>query len=163
VDDAIVCEMSYSWVDGAIFGRPDCGPLQFVTRNQSTRSDASKLDDFRRAFVHHSPSYFCFAALQGVAAAHRRPHVVGVRHDCQGAFEARYRKSFQRSYCEFWKAFSGVELDAQSFLIPVPLLTPPLSEIRAKHRKRALERRQLWSAISSSARAATLRHKVPRL
>src|SRR5207244_2848763 len=134
--------------------------LPFITKNHSVRHNHPRLNRFRKDFPHNSPSYFCFAALHGIASAHGNTHIAGIKHDCQIAFERDKIASFSKSYSEFWRSFGGVEVNGQAYLMPVPMSTRPLSEVKSKHRKRAIERRRHWSEIADSASAMTLRRKV---
>lgn len=155
--DLCLCEMSFVWLDGSMLGT-DAGILPFITRNQSIHHQSQTLARFRAAFPQNSPSYFCLAALHGIAAAHGRRRIAGIGHDCQIAYEDRYAQGFRNSYTEFWKAFGGVELGSHAFLMTVPLEHPPLAEVKAKHRKRAHERRRHWADITHSAITVMARH-----
>ena len=150
-------EMSFVWMDGSVFGSGP-GILPFITRNQSIHHTSTELSRFREAFPQNSPAYFCLAAMHGIALAHGRQQIAGIRHDCQIAFDLQYQQGFLSSYTEFWKAFGGAELDGHAYLMPVPLASPPLSEIKTKHRKRARARRQHWAEIATSAAEATTPH-----
>jgi uncharacterized protein VirK/YbjX len=159
-DDQCLNEMSFVWVDGAVLGAAS-GILPFVTRNQSVRYDSAALKRFRDAFPQNSPSYFCLAAMQGIALAHGRSRLAGIRHEYQIAYTEDNDSSFRRSYTELWKTFGGIELE-QVYMIPVPLATPPLLQVKAKHRRRALERRRRWAEVEDSAAEATCLRRVVR-
>jgi hypothetical protein len=148
--DVCVSEMSYAWVNSSIFGMPE-NIVPFITRNQSLRCDASPLQQFRRDFPQNSPSYFCLAAVHGVAAAHGKSQIVGIKDDCQIAFDVRHAGGFRSSYNDFWHSFGGVELDGQAYLMALPLVTPSLAEVKANHRQRAIARRRHWSEITEGA------------
>ena len=157
-DDIRLSEMSFVWVDGTLLGAP-AGILPLITKNQSVKFDAAALHRFREAFPQNSPSYFCFAAMHGIATAHGHRRIAGIKHDCQIAFDDRFAQSFRNSYTDFWKSFGGTESNGQAYLMPVPLTPPPLSEVKAKHRKRALARRRQWTDIAESAAETTSRHR----
>ena len=152
-----LCAMSFSWVDASVFGAHG-GPIPFVTRNQSAHSDTPALAGFRRDFPQNSPPYFCLAAIHGLAAAHGRTRIAAIKHDSQIAFAEPYEKSFRHSYSDFWRSFGASELDHQALSVPVPLALPDLSTVKAKHRKRAQERRRHWAAVSRSAFDTVSRH-----
>lgn len=156
-DGHCISEMSFAWVPGKLLG-VERDVVPFITRNQSARHDTAPVMRFREDFPQNSPSYFCLAAMHGIAEANGKPHIAGIRHECQIAFDERYASSFRSSYCEFWKSFGGVEQGRQAYLMPVPLVVPPLSTVKAKHRGRAVERRRHWAEISSSAAATTARY-----
>lgn len=141
--------MSYSYVDASLFGAGS-GPLMFITRNQS---DPQRPEQqlFRQSFRHTTPQYFCLAAVFGVAQAHGMDRIAAVRHQAQIACTPDNEAILKNSYDEFWRAFHATELDAQSFALPVPMTLTPLSELRAKHRGRAMERRRAWADIGLSA------------
>ena len=148
-DGGVLSEMSYAWVQAKVLGLGG-ETLPFITRNQSLRRDSGALLRFRKDFPQNSPSYFCLAALHGIAQANGHGRIAAIRHDCQVAFDERYASGFRNSYCELWKSFDAAELGRVAHVMSVPLLPPPLSTIKAKHRKRAMDRRQHWSEIAQT-------------
>jgi len=160
-NDVWVHETSFAWVDAAIFADAGlAGTVPFITRNQCARFDAPALTAFREAFRHSSPQYFCLAALQAVAVINRLAHCVGIKHRSQIAFDAQYAKSFHSSYCEFWSNMGGTELPLHGHLMPVPPAIAPISDVKAKHRARARQRRMQWDEITDSAIAALMPHQL---
>jgi uncharacterized protein VirK/YbjX len=150
VDGACLCEMSYVWLDGSVVDAP-IGIFPLITRNQSAGPGSDSLRRFRSDFPQNSPPYFCLAAMHGIARAHGRQQIAGIRHDCQIAYEPRYSRSFRNSYTSFWKAFGGTEVGGHAYLMPVTPPTVPIGELRPKHRGRALNRRGHWSNVTSHA------------
>ena len=152
-------ETSFAWVDGRLFQTPKVsGQILFVTRNQSLASSAPGLSQFRQAFPQNSPSYFCLAAVHGVARAHGQSHIAGIRYDCQIAFDKQYEISFRRSYCEFWATFGGTPLPRLAMLMPVPARVPDIESLKPKHRSRAKARRTHWADISVGTAALLSGH-----
>jgi uncharacterized protein VirK/YbjX len=149
--------MSFSYVDSRIFGHVQ-GTLIFVTRSQAGR-DPTELATFRGAFKQNSPHYFCLAALSGMAEAHGMRRLAAVKFDAQPAFQPQYASSFLNSYSKLWESFGAVEADAQASFLAVPLEPTALSEIKGKHRARAIERRTEWASVSASA-AASIAHEL---
>lgn len=145
-----LCIMSFSYVDASVFGLASV-PMMFVTRNQSYPQKPEQ-QLFRQRFRHTTPQYFCLAAVFGMAQAHGMDRIAAVRHQAQIACTPDNEAILKNSYDEFWRAFQATELDAQSFALPVPMALTPLSEIRAKHRGRAMERRKAWADVGLSAR-----------
>jgi uncharacterized protein VirK/YbjX len=156
VNTKVVCEMSFAWVDAAIFGA-DCGVCAFITRNQSTKPDSPELVRFRQAFPHNSPQYCCLAAVHGISWANGKSHLFAIRHECQIAFDSRYAESFRNSYCEVWKSFGGVGVGSQAYLMSVPMTATPLADVKSKHRKRAHERRCLWAMVEATSKEVIAR------
>ncbi len=150
-DGARLCTMSFTYVDASLFGAGS-GPMMFVTRNQS---DPHRPEQqlFRQSFRHSMPPYFCLAAVFAIAQANGMDSIAAVRHQAQIACTPDNEAVLKNSYDEFWRAFRATELDAQSFVLPVPMMLTPLSEIKAKHRGRAVERRKAWSEVSLSTGA----------
>jgi uncharacterized protein VirK/YbjX len=149
--------LSFSWVSGAFAGA-DALILPFVARNQGHHAGAA--DAFERAFPHNSPSFFCFAALQGVAEALGMDQVVAVKSDWQCACDPREAQHFAKAYDGFWQTLGGVPMAGRGWRIALPLNLKPLDEMASRHRKRALTRREHWRAIGDSARRALRRHLV---
>jgi uncharacterized protein VirK/YbjX len=158
VDGARLSVMSFSYVDARIFGLPSA-PIIFITRNQSGREELQQ-GQFRAAFKHTTPPYFCLAAVIGIAASNGMGHVAAVHHDSHIACDHDNRASLENTYSGFWRAFHATPLDRKSWLLPVPMATVPLSEIKAKHRKRALVRREAWRQVAASASTATREHQA---
>ena len=153
VGEQRICVMSFSYVDAAIFGLPS-ESLLFVTRNQSDAgSDAKAL--FVGTFKQNYPSYFCLAAVSGIAMANGMTRVAAVKPRAQVAYEPQRAAGFEWSYGTFWNTFHAADLDAQAVLLPIPLELRPVPDIKSKHRQRARERRKHWAEVRDSAWAAT--------
>jgi len=153
-------ETSLAWIDASLFKDPAAsGALMFITRNQSVRHDHAALIAFRRDFPQNSPSYFCLAAVHGMAHVNGQTQLAGIQGECQIAYDTAFASSFRSSYCEFWKTFGGVELQQWALLMPVPVQVSPISALKAKHRARARARRQNWSDICDQAAASLAGHR----
>jgi uncharacterized protein VirK/YbjX len=166
VDGICLHRLSYSWIDGRTAG-VDIPTVAFVVRNQGRWIDAgAAFDAFERVFPHNSPSFFCFAALQGIAQAAGMDRLVAIRAVDHVAYDPDPEKHFDNAYDGFWKILGGAELPAgggasvQGYLIPLPFYVKPLSEMPSKHRKRAAQRREHWRLICESACATLQRHLV---
>lgn len=165
VDGQVLHRLSWTWVEGALFGL-DLPILPFVTRNDGLWRDAGgAFDAFERVFPNNSPSFFCFAALQGLAQALGIDRVAAVRADAHvapaGRQDAQRASAFENAYDGFWRILGGAEHDARSFLVPLPFYLKPLQDMPSKHRKRAAQRREHWRAIGDAARTSALRHRAP--
>ena len=154
VDGALLHRLSWTWVDGAVFGvEPPIVP--FVTRNQGRWNESgAAFEAFERVFPNNSPSFFCFAALQGMAQLLGIDRALAVRAHAHvahapNADEAQAR-AFENSYDGFWRILGGAEMDARSYLIPLPFYLKPLQDMPSKHRKRAAQRREYWRAIGEA-------------
>ena len=147
-DGARLCTMSFTYVDASLFGVRST-PMMFVTRNQSDPQRPEQ-QPFRQSFRHTTPHYLCLAAVFGIAESHGMDRIAAVQGHAQIACTPENQEALQNSYDEFWRAFRGTELDDQAFVLPVPMTLTPLSQIKAKHRGRAVERRRSWSDISTS-------------
>lgn len=157
-DGKVLHRLSFSWVDGAIAGLPP-GLVPFVARNQGRWLDSgAAFDAFENAFPNNSPSFFCFAAMQGVAQAVGMDQVAAVKCTAHIAYDPLDMKHFANAYDGFWKILGGVELPGDTWLISLPFYLKPLADMPSKHRKRAAQRREYWRAIGDSARATLQRH-----
>lgn len=157
---ACLHRLSFSWVDGAFAG-VDAPIVPFIARNQGHRLDAADaLTAFGRAFPHNSPSYFCFAALQGIAQALGLTQVAAVKSGWQSAWTPADARHFANAYDGFWETLGGVPMAGRCWRIALPLQLKPLMEIPSKHRKRAALRREHWQEIEGAARLALQRHLV---
>ena len=157
--------LSFSWVDGRFAGLDAPSAVcPFVARNQGRRASsansADAFDAFERAFPNNSPSFFCFAALQGIAQALGMDRVVAVKAACQCAGGSKHDGHFANAYDGFWKTLGGVSMTGRAWRIDLPFHLKPLEEMPSKHRKRAATRREHWRAIGESAGAALRRHLV---
>jgi uncharacterized protein VirK/YbjX len=155
--------LSFSWVDGTFAGVA-APMLPFIARNQGHRADdaAEAFAAFEQAFPQNSPSFFCFAALQGLAEALGMDRVAAVKAAWQCAYDARDGQRFANAYDAFWQTLGGVPLDGRTWQIGLPLQLKPLTEMTSRHRKRAMQRRAHWRAIADAARAAILPHLLPQ-
>ncbi|NNG22137.1 DUF535 family protein [Telluria aromaticivorans] len=160
-DGKYLHRLSYTWVDGQLAG-VDLPTVPFVTRNQGRWTDSgAAFEAFEEAFPNNSPSFFCFAAMQGVAQAVGIDRVVAIKCSSHIAYNPLDTKHFENAYDGFWKVLGGVEMPGRSFLVPLPFYLKPLAEMPSKHRKRAAQRRDYWRAIGDSTRSTMLRHMVP--
>ena len=155
--ETVLSEMSYAWVQAQVLGLAG-GTLAFITRNQSVRRDSEALLRFRKDFPQNSPSYFCLAALHGIAQANGQIRIAAIRHNCQVAFDERHASGFRNSYCELWKSFDAAELGYVAHVMAVPLALPPLATVKAKHRKRAADRRRHWAEIAQTVQQVLAPH-----
>jgi uncharacterized protein VirK/YbjX len=156
---ACLHRLSFSWVDGAFAG-VDSPIVPFIARNQGHRADvAEAFAAFEQAFPHNSPSFFCFAALQGIAQALGIGEVVAVKSAWQSAYTPAEARHFANAYDGFWETLGGVATNGPLWRIALPFRLKPLSEISPKHRKRAALRREYWQAIGEAARTTLLRHR----
>ncbi|WP_296952134.1 DUF535 family protein [uncultured Massilia sp.] len=155
--------LSFSWVDGRFAG-VDAPLLPFVARNQGHRAQAADLADafraFERAFPNNSPSFFCFAALQGIALALGMDQVVAVKSARQCAHDPAAVNHFANAYDGFWQVLGGVATDGRGWRVALPFHVKPLADMPSKHRKRAALRRAHWRAIGDEAGLALRRHLV---
>jgi uncharacterized protein VirK/YbjX len=160
-DGKCLHRLGFSWIEGSVAGVAS-PVVPFLARNQGRWTDS---DDafaaFEKAFPHNSPSFFCFAAMQGLAQAVNMPQVVGIKSACHVAFDPAAVKHFANAYDGFWKIVGGIELPGSGHLIALPFYVKPLAEMAGKHRKRAAGRRAYWREISESAHMimqGSLRH-----
>lgn len=154
----VLHRLSFSWVDGGIAGVPT--PLvPFIARNQGRWAESNDaFEAFERCFPNNSPSFFCFAAMQGVAQAVGMEQVVAVKCASHIAYDPDDVQHFANAYDGFWKILGGVELPGNAWLIALPFYLKPLADMPSKHRKRAAQRRDYWRAIGDGARATLQRH-----
>lgn len=157
-DNIVLHRLSFSWVDGAAFGWPG-RTLPFIARNQGrwTDSDAA-FAAFEAAFPNNAASYFCFAALQGVARALGVDLVLAVASHAHIAWSVNAAAQFVNAYDKFWAVLGGVTHDARCYRIALPLHLKPLAEMPSRHRKRAATRRANWNAIDTSTCDVILAH-----
>jgi uncharacterized protein VirK/YbjX len=150
--------LSFSWVEGAFAGI-DAPTVPFIARNQGHRADAGyAFAAFGQAFPHNSPSYFCFAALQGIAQALGFRQVAAIKASWQSAWTPADARHFANAYDGFWETLGGVPLSGPCWRIALPLQLKPLAEVPSRHRKRAALRREHWQAVRETARLALQRH-----
>jgi uncharacterized protein VirK/YbjX len=152
VDDKRVCRLSFAYVNGAEFRlRP--GSTMFITRNQTDRGPELQL--FRDSFKHNSPTYFCLAAVCGIAMANGMRAICMIKDEAQIAYAERYAESFRNSYSAFWEAFGAEEIAGLcAYRMTIPLGLSALSDV--KHKNRAVARRRNWLEVALSARQAML-------
>ncbi|MGO4478659.1 DUF535 family protein [Massilia sp. 2TAF26] len=158
-DGKCLHRLSFSWLEGHMVG-VDAPVVPFIARNQGRWVDAgAAFEAFERVFPNNSPSFFCFAAMQGVAQAVGIDQVVAIRSEDHIAYDPDPEKHFANAYDGFWKILGGEEMPGkQGYRIALPFYVKPLSEMPSKHRKRAAQRREHWRLICESARTTLQRH-----
>ncbi|WP_229467261.1 DUF535 family protein [Massilia sp. Mn16-1_5] len=163
-DGKVLHRLSYSWIDGAIAKAvaPGTAPaplVPFVARNQGRWTDSGEaFDAFETCFPNNSPSFFCFAAMQGLAQAVGMEQVLAVKCTSHIAYDPEEIKHFANAYDGFWRVLGGVELAGDAWQVNLPFYLKPLADMPSKHRKRAAQRREYWRAIGDSTRATLQRH-----
>lgn len=157
-DGKCLHRLSFSWMDGAMAGVQ--APLvPFIARNQGRWTDSGEaFEAFEEVFPNNSPSFFCFAAMQGVAQAVGMDQVVAIKCTAHIAYDPDEVKHFANAYDGFWKILGGVEMPGNTWLIALPFYLKPLADMPSKHRKRAAQRREHWRVIGESARGTLQRH-----
>lgn len=160
-DGKCLHRLSFSWIEGSLAGT-DGKVVPFIARNQGrwTDSDAA-FAAFEQAFPHNSPSFFCFAAMQGVAQAVGMTRLAAIKGSAHPAFGPASAKHFANAYDGFWKVLGGVELPGPGYLIALPFNLKPLSAMPSRHRRRAAIRREYWGEIGEAARG-TVERKLQR-
>jgi hypothetical protein len=138
----------------------DMPVVPFIARNEGRWVDSgAAFEAFERVFPNNSPSFFCFAAMQGIALALGMDKVVAIRSEAHIAYDPDPEKHFANAYDGFWKILGGEEMPGRDgYLIKLPFYVKPLSEMPSKHRKRAALRREHWRVIGDSARSVIQRH-----
>lgn len=156
-DGRCLHRLSFSWLDGRMVGL-DVPVVPFIARNQGRWADSgAAFDAFERVFPNNSPSFFCFAAMQGIALALGMDKVMAIRSDAHIAYAPDPDKHFANAYDGFWKILGGVEA-GNGYVIGLPFYVKPLADMPSKHRKRAAQRREHWRVIGDAARATLQRH-----
>ncbi|MDN4054514.1 DUF535 family protein [Massilia sp. YIM B02763] len=158
-DGKCLHRLSFSWLEGATFG-VDLPVVPFIARNQGRWTDSgAAFEAFERVFPNNSPSFFCFAAMQGIVQAVGIDRVVAIRSEAHIAYDPDPEKHFANAYDGFWQILGGTEMEGvPGYLIQLPFYVKPLSEMPSKHRKRAAQRREHWRLIGESARTVLQRH-----
>ncbi len=158
-DGKCLHRLSFSWLEGGMAG-VDMPAVPFIARNQGRWVDSgAAFDAFERVFPNNSPSFFCFAAMQGIAQSVGIDKVVAIGSQAHVAYDPDPEKHFANAYDGFWKILGGVEMSGgKSYLIDLPFYVKPLSDMPSKHRKRAAQRREHWRVIGESARSVLQRH-----
>ena len=89
-----------------------------------------------------SPAALLLAATEGVAAALKLGHIVGIGADVQvSAIEESRPEGLVHAYDEFWVASGGLRLDRNMYHLTVPLPEKPIKTVKRNHRSRALRKR----------------------
>lgn len=160
-DGRLLHRLSYAWVEGTNIGV--AAPLvPFVACNQGRWLDSgAAFDAFDACFPNNSPSFFCFAAMQGLARAVGIEQVLAVKCMAQIGYDPERIGEFANAYDGFWKVLGGVELPGDAWQVALPFYLKPLADMPSKHRKRAAQRRDNWRAIETSAQATLQRHVTP--
>jgi uncharacterized protein VirK/YbjX len=79
---------------------------------------------------------------------------VAVKSAWQSAYTPADAARFANAYDKFWENLGGVPMIGPLWRIALPYQPKALSDVSAKHRKRAAQRRAYWQGIGESARLA---------
>jgi uncharacterized protein VirK/YbjX len=157
VDGERLHSISFSWVTGNLAGGAPVGI--FIAANQGRwRKDHEYHDKFNAAFPQNAPNFFCYAALQGLAHAVGAPEMRAVSSRLQVCYVSEDIKHFDNAYESFWETVGGIAEPSGGYILPVPQPVKPLSEVPAKHRKRAANRRAMLNEISEGALRVVAAH-----
>jgi uncharacterized protein VirK/YbjX len=157
VDDERLHSVSFSWVTGELAGGAPVGI--FIAANQGRwRKDHEYHDKFNAAFPQNSPNFACYAALQGVAQAVGASEMRAVSSRRQVCHDPGEIRNFDNAYESFWETVGGRAEASGDYVLPVPQPMKPLSEVAAKHRKRAANRRATLTEINEGAARAVAAH-----
>jgi uncharacterized protein len=157
-DGAVLHRLSFSWIDGAAVG-VQAHVIPFIACNQGRWAESgAAFEAFERVFPNNSPSFFCFAGMQGVAQAVGIDQVAAIKCSAHIAYEPNEVKHFANAYDGFWRILGGVEMPGKAWLVALPFYLKPLVDMPSKHRKRAAQRREHWRAIGDAARSTLQRH-----
>ena len=143
--------LGFNWINGSLIGLPQ-QILPFIARNQGRSNHTEQaFNAFNLVFPNNSPGFFCFAAMQGVTLAVGLDTIAGVKTAFNVTFARRPLENFHNAYDSFWTALGGVNATDNAFRMRLPFYDKPITEIKAKYRKRAAHRRRLWSEISAAS------------
>jgi uncharacterized protein len=151
VDGVLLRRLSYSYVRRNSGGMSDEVAI-VIARNQANYGVSAA--QFQECFPQNSPTYFCLAALCGVASADGLTHVMAVADEAQVVYEPQYAAGFANSYSGLWRKLGGRELGPHAFEMSVPILPLPTDKVPCKHRARAKARRRNWADIRQQAQKA---------
>lgn len=160
IDSQRLHRISFSWVDGSLGGSAE-RMLPYIARNQGHGPEEEvAFARFNQAFPNNSPSYFCLAAMHGIAEALGVAELLAVASAWQVAARPEKGKHFANAYDGLWAAAGGMpSADGTAWRLPVPAPARPLHELPAKHRKRTAMRRAHWAAISAACRDTLRAHR----
>lgn len=154
VDGVRLHSMSFNWAPGILIGVSHTR-IPFIPCNQGRGkgSDAA-FAAFNAAFPNNSPSFFCFSAMQGLALGAGFDAIAGLKSEFNPYFLRKPVNTFQNSYDNFWTSLGGVDTSGKAYVVALPFYSKPITDIKAKYRKRAASRRIWWEHISASSRAS---------
>jgi hypothetical protein len=134
--------------------------VPFIARNQGRWVDSgAAFEAFERAFPNNSPSFFCFAAMQGIVAqAVGIDQVVAIRSEDHIAYDPTRKSTSPTPTTASGRSSAAKRCLGKGYRIALPFYVKPLSEMPSKHRKRAAQRREHWRLIGESARAVLQGH-----
>lgn len=121
----------------------------FIVRRHSA-ADHGYQKAFNHAFDRTTPGHLCVAALEGIALAMKMNVLYGISAHAHPSWRDSRHAGFRTAYNEFWESLSGTA-GPVAYELKLPVQLPPVEEMNAKARKRALARRQHTETVRSSA------------
>jgi len=145
VNGADACILTFSIAPGSIVS----AAAEQILLVSGVQGHAGKIEDIRLAteFCNNvSPAHLLLFAAEALALAIGVQMIVGIgRSHMIEAKPAEGRSQFDYDF--FWKSITGDEETCDFYCMPLPLTSKPIESISAKHRKRALKRRELRNEI----------------
>lgn len=114
---------------------------------------AGTTDLIRLATKHYhdlSPPMLLVAAAEGVALSMDIRALAGIGLDQQVQYQTWGNDRFRFDYDEFWRGMIEERTNGIFYLQPIPAPQKAIEEIRSKHRKKTLLRRQIKAGIRST-------------
>jgi uncharacterized protein len=135
MDGIVVYRLMFVFASGRDFHLPD-ETIIVVSGVQGVR-DFDRVKAATKTCCDVQPAHILMAALGGVADVARVSTIVGL-HQSRQLFSSKLRFSYDR----FFEIY-GTEIPGQrTYLIRVPYVEKPISEIGTSHRRRTLRKRQ---------------------
>ena len=163
VDGKPVSLLSFTVVPGWVAGS-EAPEVLLISRMQGILGCYPEIKMARKVLADVAPNALLLAALQGIALGLGIDQVASVSSAQQSVYREDIAERLHRAYEEFFGEL-GIEKNDAGFLVTsVPLAEKPMSAIKAGHKLRTKEKREVKLAVKTSSfefiRAHLVKHQV---
>ena len=165
MDGCPLYRLAFSVMGASLLDVRSNSSLIYVGQVQGSKVDFGLIKKATKTCFEVAPPDMLMAALFGLASALNIQVVAGVAFENCLTFDklSSLEKCFNNSV--FWEKYSGLKNKGGHYILNLPLVDKPLSEVKANHRGRTLVKRGFKKHIAASCAAVmvpqVVRHSGP--
>ncbi len=142
--------LAFSFVPGYLLGIAEDDVI-FVSRMQGQSGTMNEMRSATKLMRDVAPQAVLFAVLQGIADASGIGTIIGTSASTHISFREENAKVLEKAYDDFYASLAADRADSGLYIVKLPLVPKPVSEIAPGHRLRTKAKRELKRDISLTA------------